>query len=301
MAPGSLLLGANLKSSMLNFVLTSVLNGVSLAAVLILISLGLAIIFGLRGVINLAHGEFFMLGAYTVWVTENAGLPPFWAGFVLAPLVTALAGWIIERSFIQFLYRRPIETLLGTWGVSIVLRELVRIVIGPEHHYATQPITGQFELLGFSYPLYRIAIILFTAAVVALMVYLFAHTDFGLRVKATISDRGMAEAVGINTSRVDQMVFVLGAGLAGLAGAVMSPVVAINPNMGLDYFARTFLVVIIGGIGSMLGVLGGGSLIGMLEAGLSAFLKPIVAQVIVLVMAILVIRLRPQGIFGKAK
>jgi len=286
---------------MLNFVLTSVLNGVSLAAVLILISLGLAIIFGLRGVINLAHGEFFMLGAYTVWVTENAGLPPFWAGFVLAPLVTALAGWIIERSFIQFLYRRPIETLLGTWGVSIVLRELVRIVIGPEHHYATQPITGQFELLGFSYPLYRIAIILFTAAVVALMVYLFAHTDFGLRVKATISDRGMAEAVGINTSRVDQMVFVLGAGLAGLAGAVMSPVVAINPNMGLDYFARTFLVVIIGGIGSMLGVLGGGSLIGMLEAGLSAFLKPIVAQVIVLVMAILVIRLRPQGIFGKAK
>ena len=286
---------------MLNFVLTSVLNGVSLAAVLILISLGLAIIFGLRGVINLAHGEFFMLGAYTVWVTENAGLPPFWAGFVLAPLVTALAGWIIERSFIQFLYRRPIETLLGTWGVSIVLRELVRIVIGPEHHYATQPITGQFELLGFSYPLYRIAIILFTAAVVALMVYLFAHTDFGLRVKATISDRGMAEAVGINTSRVDQMVFVLGAGLAGLAGAVMSPVVAINPNMGLDYFARTFLVVIIGGIGSMLGVLGGGSLIGMLEAGLSAFLKPIVAQVIVLVMAILVIRLRPQGIFGKAR
>ena len=286
---------------MLNFVLTSVLNGVSLAAVLILISLGLAIIFGLRGVINLAHGEFFMLGAYTVWVTENAGLPPFWAGFVLAPLVTALAGWIIERSFIQFLYRRPIETLLGTWGVSIVLRELVRIVIGPEHHYATQPITGQFELLGFSYPLYRIAIILFTAAVVALMVYLFAHTDFGLRVKATISDRGMAEAVGINTSRVDQMVFVLGAGLAGLAGAVMSPVVAINPNMGLDYFARTFLVVIIGGIGSMLGVLGGGTLIGMLEAGLSAFLKPIVAQVIVLVMAILVIRLRPQGIFGKAK
>lgn len=286
---------------MLNFVLTSVLNGVSLAAVLILISLGLAIIFGLRGVINLAHGEFFMLGAYTVWVTENAGLPPFWAGFVLAPLVTALAGWIIERSFIRFLYRRPIETLLGTWGVSIVLRELVRIVIGPEHRYATQPITGQFELLGFSYPLYRIAIILFTAAVVALMVYLFAHTDFGLRVKATISDRGMAEAVGINTSRVDQMVFVLGAGLAGLAGAVMSPVVAINPNMGLDYFARTFLVVIIGGIGSMLGVLGGGSLIGMLEAGLSAFLKPIVAQVIVLVMAILVIRLRPQGIFGKAR
>lgn len=281
-------------------VVTTILNGVSLVAVLILISLGLAIIFGLRGVINLAHGELFMLGAYTVWFTESKGLPPFWVGFILAPLVTALVGWVIERSFIRFLYHRPIETLLGTWGVSIVLRELVRILIGPEHRYATQPITGQFELLGFSYPLYRIAIILFTAAVVGVVVVLFTRTDFGLRVKATIADRSIAEAVGINTSRVDQMVFVLGAALAGLAGAVMSPVIAINPNMGLDYFARTFLVVIIGGVGNILGTIGGGALIGMSEAGFSAFVKPIVAQIIVLALAILVIRLRPQGLFGRA-
>lgn len=280
-------------------ILTTTLNGISLASVLILISLGLAVIFGLRGVINLAHGEFFMLGAYTVWFTENMGLPPFWVGFMLAPVVTGLLGWVIERGFIRFLYHRPIETLLGTWGVSIVLRELVRIVIGPEHRYATQPIVGQLALLGFSYPLYRIAIILFTALIVGLIGYLFTRTDFGLRVQATISDRNMAEAVGINTSGVDQAVFVLGAALAGLAGAVMSPVIAINPNMGLDYFARTFLVVIMGGLGQLFGVVGGGALIGMLEAGFSAFLKPIVAQVIVLVLAIMVIRLRPQGLFGK--
>lgn len=279
-------------------IVTTILNGVSLAAVLILISLGLAIIFGLRGVINLAHGELFMLGAYTVWFTESKGLPPFWVGFLLAPLVTALVGWVIERSFIRFLYHRPIETLLGTWGVSIVLRELVRILIGPEHRYATQPITGQFQLLGFSYPLYRIAIIVFTAVVVGGVVYLFTRTDFGLRVRATIADRSIAEAVGINTASVDQMVFVLGAALAGLAGAVMSPVIAINPNMGLDYFARTFLVVILGGVGNILGTIGGGSLIGLSEAGFSAFAKPIVAQIIVLALAILAIRLRPQGLFG---
>jgi len=279
-------------------IVTTILNGVSLAAVLILISLGLAIIFGLRGVINLAHGELFMLGAYTVWFTENKGLPPFWVGFFLAPLVTAFVGWVIERSFIRFLYHRPIETLLGTWGVSIVLRELVRILIGPEHRYATQPITGQFQLLGFSYPLYRIAIIVFTAVVVGGVVYLFTRTDFGLRVRATIADRSIAEAMGINTARVDQMVFILGAALAGLAGAVMSPVIAINPNMGLDYSASTFLVVILGGVGNILGTIGGGALIGLSEAGFSAFVKPIVAQIIVLALAILAIRLRPQGLFG---
>jgi len=283
----------------MEFVVTTLFNGASLAAVLILISLGLAIIFGLRGVINLAHGEFFMLGAYTVWLTEQLGLPPFWFGFILAPIVVGIVGWMIERSFIRFLYERPLETLLGTWGVSIVLREIIRILIGPEHRYATQPITGQLSVFGFEYPLYRLAIITFTAVVVLLVILLFTRTDFGLRVQATIRDRGMAEAIGINTSRVDQSVFILGAGLAGLAGAVMSPVIAINPNMGLDYFERTFLVVIIGGIGKILGVVGGGSLIGMSEAGFSAFLKPVIAQVIVLALAIVVIRLRPQGIFGR--
>jgi urea transport system permease protein len=283
----------------MDFIITTIFNGASLAAVLVLISLGLAIIFGLRGIINLAHGEFFMLGAYTVWLTETLGLPPFWVGFAFAPVVVGCVGWVIERSFIRFLYKRPIDTLLGTWGVSIVLRELVRIVIGPEHRYATQPITGQLEIFGFEYPLYRLAIILFTAVVVTFVILLFTRTDFGLRVQATIRDRDMAEANGINTARIDQYVFVLGAGLAGLAGAVMSPVIAINPNMGLDYFARTFLVVIIGGIGKVLGVVGGGSLIGMSEAGFSAFLKPVIAQVIVLAMAIMVIRLRQQGLFGK--
>lgn len=278
--------------------LTTILNGVTLSAVLILISLGLAIIFGLRGVINLAHGEFFMIGAYTVWATEKYGLPPFWVGLIVAPLLVAFIGWLIERSYIRFLYSRPLDTLLGTWGISIILRELVRIVLGPEHRYATQPITGQLQIGSFSYPLYRAAIIAFTIVVLLVVLYLFTRTDFGLKVQATIRDREMASAVGINTSRIDQAVFALGAGLAGLAGAVMSPVIAINPNMGLDYFAQTFLVVILGGAGRILGVLGGGAAIGMTQAGLSAILKPVVAQALVLVVTIGLIRLYPQGLFG---
>ena len=279
--------------------LTTIFNGISLSAVLILISLGLAIIFGLRGVINLAHGEFFMLGAYVVWLTDNMGLPKFWTGFLVAPIFVAFIGWLIERGLIRFLYKRPLDTLLATWGVSIVLREIIRIVIGPEHRQTTKPIIGQFSFLGFTYPLYRIAIILFTIFVVGFLIYLLTRTDFGLKVKATIFDRKMAEAVGINTNWIDQSVFMLGASLAGLAGAVMSPVIAINPNMGLDYFSRTFLVVIIGGLGQVLGAVGGGILIGMFEAGLSSVLTPVVAQVIVLVLAIGFIRLRPQGLFGE--
>lgn len=282
-------------------ILTTILNGVTLSAVLILISLGLAIIFGLRGVINLAHGEFFMIGAYTVWATENFGLPPFWVGLLLAPLLVALIGWLIERSYIRFLYDRPLDTLLGTWGISIILRELIRIIVGPEHRYATQPITGQLQIGNFSYPLYRASIIVFTFVVLAVVFYLFTRTDFGLKVQATIRDRQMASAVGINTSHVDQVVFAFGAGLAGLAGAVMSPVIAINPNMGLDYFAQTFLVVILGGAGQILGVLGGGATIGMTQAGLSAFLKPVVAQALVLVVTIGLIRLYPQGLFGRRR
>ena len=152
-----------------------------------------------------------------------------------------------------------------------------------------------------SVPVSRAAMIVFATIVLVVVLYVFARTDFGLKVQATIRDRQMASAVGINTSHIDQAVFAFGAGLAGLAGAVMSPVIAINPNMGLDYFAQTFLVVILGGAGRILGVLGGGATIGMTQAGLSAVLKPVVAQALVLVVTIGLIRLYPQGLFGRRR
>jgi branched-chain amino acid transport system permease protein/urea transport system permease protein len=278
----------------------TILNAISISMILILISLGLAIIFGLRGIINLAHTEFFMLGAYVVVLADQIGLPVFWAGLVLSPIAVGFVGWLIERSLIRFLYERPIETLLGTWGVSLVLKEGVKLVLGPQQRYTMQPFSGSWTVLGVNYPIYRIFIIFVTLVVICAMVYLFLRTDFGLRTRAVIANREMASAVGINTSLIDQSIFALGAGLAGLAGAIMSPVVAVNPNMGLEYFARTFFAVIVGGVNNVFGVLVGGAIIGSGEAFLSAAFRPVVAQILVLVLSIVVVRVRPQGVVGKS-
>lgn len=283
----------------MNLATMTFFNSLSISMTIILISFGLAIIFGLRGIINLAHTEFFMLGAYVVVLADQMGLPVFWAGLVLAPIVVGFIGWVIERSLIRFLYERPIETLLGTWGVSLVLTEAVKLTLGPQQRYTMQPFSGSWSVLGVDYPIYRFFIIFVTLLVIATMVYLFLFTDFGLRVRAVIANREMASAVGINTSLVDQSVFALGAGLAGLAGAVMSPVVAVNPNMGLEYFARTFFAVIVGGVNNIFGVVAGGLIIGSGEGILSAAFRPVVAQILVLVLAIVVVRIRPQGVVGK--
>jgi len=284
----------------MNLLIVTSLNALSLSMVVILISLGLAIIFGLRGIINLAHTEFFMLGAYVVVLADSLGLPTFWAGLLFAPLVVGAVGWLIERSLIRFLYDRPLETLLGTWGVSLILKELVKLVLGPQQRYTMQPFSGSVSVLGVNYPIYRFFIVGVTLAVIGAMLYLFLKTDFGLRTRAVITNREMAAAVGINTSAIDQLVFALGAGLAGIAGAIMSPVVAVNPNMGMEYFARTFFAVIVGGVSNIFGVLAGGGITGVGEAFLSAQFRPVVAQILVLLLAIVVVRLRPQGVVGKS-
>jgi branched-chain amino acid transport system permease protein/urea transport system permease protein len=274
------------------------LNGLTLTMILSLIALGLAVIFGLRGVINLAHGEFFMLGAYAV-VAADLFLPSFWGGFVVAPLAVAGLGWVVERSIIRHLYDKPLDTLLATWGLSIVLREVVRLTIGAGYRYTSVPFSGKARILGADYPLYRFFIIGLTAAVFMCAVYFFLHTRYGLQIRASIADRDMAGALGINTSRVDQVVFALGSGMAGLAGAIMSPIVGLNPNMGIDFFAKTFMVVIVGGVGTLYGTLGGSVLIGGGESVLSTFIRPIIAQAFILLFAIIIIRFRPQGLFQR--
>jgi branched-chain amino acid transport system permease protein/urea transport system permease protein len=278
--------------------LVTLLNGISLTMVLLLISLGLAIIFGLRGVINLAHGEFFMLGAYAM-VLANQFLPDFWGGLIVAPLLVALIGWAVERGMIRFLYERPLDTLLATWGLSIVLRELIKNTVGAGYQYTRAPFTGQAHFLGIEYPVYRLFIIGFSSLVLAVVFYLFLRTDLGMQIRAAIANRDMAASLGIRTERLDQFVFALGAGLAGLAGAVMSPVITLHPEMGLDFFAQTFFVVIIGGIGSLWGMIPSAAIIGGAVVVMSTYIRPIVAQILVLSLAILVIRVRPRGLFQR--
>lgn len=273
------------------------LNGLSLAAILILVSLGLAIIFGMLGVVNLAHGELFMLGAYAVATMSLLGLSPWW-GLVVAPVVVGLVGMVIERTIIRRLYHRPIDTLLATWGVSIVLRQIVRLIYGTGHMSSTSLMTGSIPMFGYDYPAYRLFVVLITALVVLATFYLYFRTTFGLKIRLIIANRSMARALGIDTNSTDMWAFGVASALVGLAGAIMSPLVTIDPEMGLAFLTRAFIVVITGGIGHLYGVIAGGVIIGGGEAAVSYLLRPVVAQIIIVLLAIVIIRVRPKGITG---
>jgi urea transport system permease protein len=277
--------------------LVQLLNGLSMAAILILVSLGLAVIFGMLGIVNLAHGELFMLGAYTVATLHMLGISPWW-GIVLAPIVVGAIGMLIERTIIRRLYQRPLDTLLATWGVSIVLRQIVRLIYGSGHLGSSSLIVGSTRILGADYPTYRLFVIAVTAAITLLTFVLYFKTGFGLKIRLVISNRQMARALGIDTRSADLWAFGIASALVGFAGAIMSPLVTIDPDMGLTLLSRAFMVVIIGGIGSLYGVIAGGLLIGGGEAAASYFLRPVVAQILVVMLAIVVIRLRPRGITG---
>jgi len=278
-------------------IIIQALNGLSIASILVLISLGLAVIFGMLGIVNLAHGEFFMLGAYCMATSAMYGLPA-WLGVLAAPVVVGAIGMAVERGIIRPLYKRPLDTLLATWGLSIVIRQLVRLVYGSGQKMSGSIITGSTTVFGIEYPTYRLFIIGVTALAVTATFYFYFRTSFGLRVRLVIANRSMAAALGINTHATDMWAFSIAAALVGFAGAIMSPLAVINPEMGLEYLSRAFVVVIIGGIGHLYGVLAGGAMIGGAEAAIAYYLRPVVAQVLVIVLAVIVIRIRPQGITG---
>lgn len=281
---------------MVDQLVTLLLNGISLAMILILISLGLAIIFGLMGVVNLAHGELFIVGAYTVFAA-NELTSSVWVGILLAPITGAVIGLVMERSVIRHLYDRPIETLLATWGFSVLIRQLIRLFIGYGFKTAPTPLPGDVSLFGVSYPAYRLFIIVATSLVMLATFYIIFRTDFGLKVLAVIQNREMAQALGINTSHIYRWAFAFGASLAALAGALMVPIIPLEPEAGLGFLGRSFIVVIVGGVGSLLGVLGGGFVIGGAETVFSYLTTPFLSHAIVLILCIIIIRFRPQGLF----
>jgi branched-chain amino acid transport system permease protein/urea transport system permease protein len=264
---------------------------------LVLAASGLTIIFGLMGVINLAHGALLMIGAYTAFAVQDAGLP-IWLGIVLAPVVVGLVGLVLEESLVKRLYERPLDTLLATWGASILLREGVQIVFGTSQKNVEAPLSGSVALAGTTYPAYWLAIIGITAVVMTAVVLLFKYTDIGIMALAVIENREMAAAVGINTGISDKLTFAFGSALAGLAGAIIAPLLSVTADMGLPWLANSFLVVIVGGVGTFTGTVAGGVLLGGLDQTFRAALGGLtsVAQALVLVVALVVIRYRPNGI-----
>ena len=286
-----------------------VFSGFSTASILLLAALGLAITYGLLGVINMAHGELIMIGAYTTYVVQSLfktylGSYVDWyliAAIPAAFLVSGLIGMLIERKLIRPLYGRQLETLLATFGVSLILMQLVRMIFGAQNVEVSNIswLSGGIALSpSLMLPYNRIAIIVFTVAVLLLLVYLLNKTRFGLFVRAVTQNRQMARAVGIRSSRIDMLAFGLGSGLAGLAGCALAQVGNVGPDLGQNYIIDAFLVVVVGGVGqvwgAVLAALGLGISGTVLEIGMGAVL----AKIILLVLVILFIQKRPQGLFA---
>ncbi|MEX1036466.1 MAG: hypothetical protein WDZ54_10950 [Sneathiella sp.] len=274
-----------------------ILDASSYILILVLVALGLMIVFGMMGVINMAHGELFMIGAYVMVLAQDLGLP-FLAGVLLAPVVVAFFGLLIETALIRHIYHRPLDTILATWGLSIALKQLVVLTFGPESHSVTLPIDGSLEMGAFSYPVYRLVLMLASILLICGTFWLFTRTDFGLMARAVIARPATASALGIDTRRLYRWSFVIGTALAGLAGALVAPIISVDPQMGLGYLVPGFLSILVGGAGPLAGVLAGGAVIGGVNNLLSVWISPVAALITVYIIAILIIRLKPEGLLG---
>ncbi len=265
-------------------------------ATLILLALGLAVIFGMMGVINLAQAEFLMVGAYTVLiVTAHGG--SVWVGIAVAPVVVGLLGLVIERTIIRFLYGRILDTMLATWGLSLALVGLVTLVFGPTTEGIATPL-GHFTVGEYRLSAYSVFVILMAFAVLGLTYGLFNYTRFGLVARATMQNPNMVSALGVNPARVYMGTFAFGAALAGLGGAVMAPLTGVVPTLGLAFIAKIFITVIVGGPVILLGTTTAGAVLGLVESLVSYSSTPIYGQVAMLAFAIILLRLLPQGISG---
>ena len=274
----------------------NVVYGVTTLAVLVL---GLAVIFGLLGVLNIAHGEFIMVGAYCAYVTQASGWP-FLAAFPLALLVCGALGLVVERGLIRPLYARPFDTLVATWGLSLLLRKVAEAIFGMGFHSLHIPLAGTVALLGTDYPAYRVALIVGGVVVLTGLFLWFRLSSTGTRIQAMVGNRELAEAVGIPVRRLAAYAFIAGTCLAGLAGVMIAPLVPVQPFMGLDYVLKTFFVLVVGGLGTVMGVLSGAAVIGGLDSVVSAAIDATYGYLTVLVVAIVFLWLKPRGLFARS-
>ena len=282
--------------------------GLSLGSVLLLAAIGLAITFGVMGIINMAHGEMVMIGAYTTFVIQEifrSRAPELfgWSLPIAIPaafLTAGLVGVLIERSIIRFLYGRPLETLLATWGVSLILQQAVRSIFGPTNLQVGSPsyMSGSFEILGLAVTYGRLWIILFSLAVFAFLLFVLRATSFGLKIRAVTQNRRMAAAMGIRTPLVDTMAFGLGSGNAGIAGVALSQIDNVSPNLGQSYIVDSFMVVVFGGVGSLWGTLVAALTLGVANKFLEPYAGAVLGKILLLVFIILFIQKRPRGLFA---
>jgi len=269
-------------------------------SVMVLIVLGLGIIASMMGIFNFAHGEFVLLGAYTVYVFESSGLSA-WAGILAAPLVLALIGLILERLVIRRFYASPIIAMLGTYAVGMVIREIVRGLLGGHYKSISEPLPGAFTLFGVDFSIWRTVIVVVTACVIAGTWLFLARTSVGLQVRGSLENPNLARACGISTSRLYAFTFAFGAALAGLAGALIVPLYQLSADIGTRFLVQAFLSVMLGGVGTFEGPVLGAAVVGGMAAGLPWLVMPVLADPLVFIIALVIVKFRPQGFITQGR
>jgi branched-chain amino acid transport system permease protein len=267
----------------------------SFGAIVVLVVLGLGVIASMMGIFNFAQGEFVLLGAYVTYLAYSLGLP-VWLGMIAAPFVVGALGFVLERLIVRRFYAAPIVAMLGTYALGLIIREVVRTLIGGLYRSVPEPIAGSLDVGTMHFSSWRLAIVIITALVMVGSYLLLAHTTFGLRIRASLENPSLARASGISTSAIYGATFAFGAALAGLAGALIVPVFSLFADLGIRFLIQGFVAVMVGGVGSFAGPVAGAGVIGTLSAALPWVISPVVADVLVFVLAIAFIKFRPQGL-----
>lgn len=283
----------------MEFFLDQFITGLSIGSILLIVALGLSIIYGSMGVINMAHGEFVMLGAYAAWALKTYFGMGLIVSLVFIFLGVAILGALVERGIIRHLYRRPLDTILATWGIGVILQQAIRLTAGGELRYVEMPasLSSTVSILGVDVSAYRVFIVFMCAGLFGATWYLFNRTTIGMKLRAVVQDRNIAMSFGINADRVFTLTFAYGAGLAGVAGALVSPLKSVSPEMGTTYVVDAFFVVVLGGVQSLLGTVASSFLLGQLSGAIAFWQNDTIAKALVLIAIVVLIRFRPQGLF----
>lgn len=282
----------------MSFFIQQLLNGISNSSVLFLTTIGLVIIFGMMDVVNNAHGEFIMIGAYTACVTVNVLHVPFAVAAILAALITGLIGIVIERLLIKKLYGKVAESLLVTFALEYIIQQIVRMVFGPENQTIDIPVKGRLLMGSISIPYYNLVLIGAALFVLALTLVLFYKTSFGMQLRAINQNRDMTQCLGINVTKINMFTFGYGAALAGFSGALIAPIKSVFPGMGPAFNVDGFLVVILGGLNSIIGSFASSFVINESITLMSGYMSQIVSKLLIFVVIIVIVRFRPNGLFS---
>ncbi|MCI1958942.1 MAG: urea ABC transporter permease subunit UrtB [Clostridia bacterium] len=284
---------------MLTFI-SQIINGLNQSAVLLIATLGLLIIFGLMNVINMAHGEMIMVGAFVTYIATSILNMPFLIALVLSFVVTALFGALTEVTIIKKLYSKPTETILATYALSIILKEIARI-IWPLSQNVNMPFPGTISLGGVIVPRYNIFVVIMAILLLTFTIIFFRFTKFGKKIGAITQNRQMTECLGIKTSTIDTLTFAYGAGLAGIAGCILAPTTGVSYNMGSTYLTDSFMTVVVGGVQSLIGTAFSSTLIGEGRTVLAGVSNDTWAKIMIFLAVIILIRFKPEGLFAKER